>query len=97
MHYLVVIYLLKMRRPFKNTQAFREIKRILTSYYPEYKKLNKTKENPHRLAYLITLISSNEVKFIIRLKSRRMRYISPNYDKIRFRYPPKYYKYCTDE
>ena len=86
-----------MRRLFKNTQAFREIKRILTSYYLEYNKLNKIKENPLRLAYLITLISSNKAKLIIHLKSRRMRYIPPNYDKIGFRYPPIYYKYCTDE
>ena len=86
-----------MRRPFKNTQAFREIKRILTSYYPEYKKLNKIKENSYRLAYLITLISSDKAKLIIHLKFRKMRYIPPNYDKIRFRYPPKYYEYCTYE
>ena len=79
-----------MRRPFKNREAFRKIKESLISNYSEYISLNKTKENPQRLAYLITLISSIESKLIIHLKSRRMK---PNYDKIRFRYPPRYYKY----
>ena len=86
-----------MRRPFKNREAFRKIKESLISNYSEYISLNKTKENPQRLAYLITLISSIEAKLIIHLKSRRMRHIPPNYDKIRFRYPPKYYKYGLNE
>ena len=86
-----------MKRPFKNREAFRKIKKSLISNYSEYISLNKTKENPQRLAYLITLISSIEAKLIIHLKSRRMRHISPNYDKIRFRYPPKYYKYGLNE
>ena len=82
-----------MRRPFKNREAFRKIKKSLISNYSEYISLNKTKENPQKLAYLITLISSIESKLITHLKSRRMKYIPPNYNKIRFRYPPRYYKY----
>ena len=86
-----------MRRPFKNREAFRKIKESLISNYSEYISLNKTKENPQKLAYLITLISSIESKLIIHLKSRRMRHILPNYNKIRFRYPPRYYKHGLNE
>ena len=86
-----------MRRPFKNREVFRKIKESLISNYSEYIDLNKIKENPQWLVYLITLISSIEAKLIIHLKSRRMRHIAPNYDKIRFRYPPKYYKYGLNE
>ena len=86
-----------MRRPFKNRETFRKIKKSLISNYSEYISLNKTKENPQRLVCLITLISSIEAKLIIHLKSRIMRHIPSNYDKIRFRYPPKYYKYGLNE
>ena len=86
-----------MRRPFKNRETFRKIKESLISNYSKYISLNKIKENPQRLAYQITLISSVEAELIIHLKSRRMRHIPPNYDKIRFRYPSKYYKYDLNE
>ena len=86
-----------MRRPFKNREAFRKIKESLISNYSEYISLNKTKENPQKLAYLITLISSIESKLITHLKSRRMKHIPPNYDKIRFKYPPRYNKYGLNE
>ena len=86
-----------MRRPFKNREAFRKIKESLISNYSEYISLNKTKENPQRLTYLITLISSIESKLIIHLKSRTMKHILPNYNKIRFKYPPRYYKYGLNE
>ena len=86
-----------MQRPFKNREAFRKIKKSLISNYSEYISLNKTKENPQKLAYLITLISSIESKLITHLKSRRMKHIPPNYNNIRFKYPPRYYKYDLNE
>lgn len=49
-----------MRKPFKNRMIFGKIKTDLNSFYPEYKQLMITKHDPHRLDYLITLISSLE-------------------------------------
>lgn len=47
-----------MKRPYKNIQAFKEVKRALNSNYLEYKRLSETQEDPHKLEHLITVISN---------------------------------------
>lgn len=61
-----------MRRPLQNTLIHLETKDKLQGLYLEYKRLNYTKEDNHRLDHLITIIGQLEYKLIIQLKTRQV-------------------------